>query len=583
MKRTSRKQQDTFETLIRAWPRLKDWLAEAREFEHWYRRISDRATSWNDGGEDKEPLLSGKPLMDALVWRKQRADKLNVVVANYVSRSEAWDSKNKQIKRQERHRRNQEAFDANCRLASVIMELDRFERADRLLKQCQRGDEGITDLQRIKHGLLASALALRWAPAIESPLLYEDRPAIAADPQDQRIAIAEPFGRVVIKSAAPKDTGLTREVHLGDPAVSLAFTQDGNSLLCAQASILTQLDASTGVEQRRCRPKLPEGAALRQVAFSPDGRRLCVLIGRSSLRVYRVDDSGRLRCDRYRSLPKLEDDTVEPEIAELGLAFLGNDRLAVLTESGLLVAHDLRPAGTSPTPLLSAGVNVTCMSASPSGAPLVAVDEHRRLHHLTLGDADDERKLRNSVQPELTFQPYAIAVAAPDLLLAVADDGRLHLIDLASGWTLRILTGHTAASSVTTALGKTTGLSADADGKLFRWGVELPDQWAYEFADTVVKLMLDVENDRLLVGLESGEVVERRLPHAKAMREFCRIEAPSGERALARAAMGRRGNDGQDGLAHRSGHTSGRGAPTRAPTLERGSQPPESGQTDEQS
>jgi len=534
----------THETLIRAWPRLKGWLEEEREFEHWHRRIIDRARDWKAAGEDKEPLLSGRPLDHALDWRKEHALKLNPLVEEYLSRSEATDAENREHKKQERHRRNQEAFDANCLLASVIMELDRFKRADQLLKQCRRGDAGITELHRIKHGLLSAALQLRWAPASEFPVIYDARPAIAVDPQDQRIALADPFNRVLIRPAVPTAVGAGCQVDLDDPATSLAFSPDGDSLLCAQASMLTQRDASTGAELSRCRPKIPEGEMLGQLAVSPDGRRLCVAIHPSTLLVFRFDDSGSLSCRNPLSVSLPDDGTAEPRIKEAGIAFLGNDRLVALTDGGLLSAYDLQQRESVPTPLLGRDVSLTCMAVSPSGWLLVAVDEHRRLRRLALGQSSDQTKSAKTMQPRLAFQPHGLAIAAPDLLLAIAEDGRLHLIDIPSGRTLRKLTGHSAASSVTTVIGSRTGLSADADGKLCRWSVELPNQWTFAFAKTIAQLMVDMENDRLLVGLESGLVVERCLPDAGAVQQSYRINAPTGESAFARVKLRHR-DDGQ--------------------------------------
>src|SRR5262249_22955217 len=57
------------EALIQAWPRLQDWLHEARDDMRLQQSISADAADWNRYGQPADRLYRGSQLTEALKWR----------------------------------------------------------------------------------------------------------------------------------------------------------------------------------------------------------------------------------------------------------------------------------------------------------------------------------------------------------------------------------------------------------------------------------------------------------------------------------------------------------------------------------
>ena len=63
------------EALIREWPRLADWLHEAREDILLQQTISEDATSWQERGKSKDRLYRGSQLVEAQAWARRNSSK----------------------------------------------------------------------------------------------------------------------------------------------------------------------------------------------------------------------------------------------------------------------------------------------------------------------------------------------------------------------------------------------------------------------------------------------------------------------------------------------------------------------------
>ena len=59
------------EALIREWPRLANWLQDAREDIRLQQTISDNATSWQEKGKSRDRLYRGHQLVEARAWAKR--------------------------------------------------------------------------------------------------------------------------------------------------------------------------------------------------------------------------------------------------------------------------------------------------------------------------------------------------------------------------------------------------------------------------------------------------------------------------------------------------------------------------------
>lgn len=62
------------EALIHGWRRLADWVGERREFLLWRQRLAQSLAEWDRTGHDKDALLRGPALKEAVAWVRRKAD-----------------------------------------------------------------------------------------------------------------------------------------------------------------------------------------------------------------------------------------------------------------------------------------------------------------------------------------------------------------------------------------------------------------------------------------------------------------------------------------------------------------------------
>jgi len=74
------------EALIREWPRLANWLQDAREDIRLQQTISEDATSWQERGKSKDRLYRGPQLVEAQVWARRNSPNRNELAFLQASR-----------------------------------------------------------------------------------------------------------------------------------------------------------------------------------------------------------------------------------------------------------------------------------------------------------------------------------------------------------------------------------------------------------------------------------------------------------------------------------------------------------------
>ena len=86
------------EALLRAWPRLKDWLDADRDFLSWQERLEARAREWDGTYEKRGALLTGQHLEVAIRFLEERDSDLNlqtrqliVISRAFAEASELWE------------------------------------------------------------------------------------------------------------------------------------------------------------------------------------------------------------------------------------------------------------------------------------------------------------------------------------------------------------------------------------------------------------------------------------------------------------------------------------------------------------
>ncbi|KGN32260.1 hypothetical protein N802_18020 [Knoellia sinensis KCTC 19936] len=80
------------ESLVRAWPRLKEWLDDDIEGQRVLRHLAGAADSWDSLGRPESELYRGVRLSRALEWRRRSAAKLTPVEEVFLTDSERRDA-----------------------------------------------------------------------------------------------------------------------------------------------------------------------------------------------------------------------------------------------------------------------------------------------------------------------------------------------------------------------------------------------------------------------------------------------------------------------------------------------------------
>jgi WD40 repeat protein/class 3 adenylate cyclase len=76
------------EALLRSWPRLRNWVEEARDDLRTRQRIDRAAAEWLAQGRDPDLLYRGTPLQSALEWAVVHGDTLGLAEAEFLAESE---------------------------------------------------------------------------------------------------------------------------------------------------------------------------------------------------------------------------------------------------------------------------------------------------------------------------------------------------------------------------------------------------------------------------------------------------------------------------------------------------------------
>jgi hypothetical protein len=65
------------EALFRRWDRLRNWIAEERDFLRWRQRLDERRLEWEEANRDPRELLNSRALEEAARWLEQRREAIS--------------------------------------------------------------------------------------------------------------------------------------------------------------------------------------------------------------------------------------------------------------------------------------------------------------------------------------------------------------------------------------------------------------------------------------------------------------------------------------------------------------------------
>ncbi|MEU6012161.1 hypothetical protein [Streptomyces sp. NPDC047453] len=507
------------EALITAWPRLRQWIDDARDRLRLHRQLTEAARTWNDLDRDPGALYRGTRLTAAEeTFCLQYAERdLTSLERDFLTSSATA------------RRREEEAADRTTRrlrqftvTLSILLVLALT--AGLLAWQQYRASE-----QQRQQALTAQRMALSRQLAAQSSSLLAANPDLAsllAVQAYQTSPTKEATASLFVAAALPLQHRLT-----GHTAAvgSVAFSPGGRTLASGSDDTAVRLwDPTTG----KLRTTLTgHTAAVESVAFSPDGRTLASGEDDKTVRLWDVG-TGHLRA------------TLNVTDIVRSVAFSPDGRaVASGGDDGKVSLWDVGTGGLRAT-LTGHGGSVWAVAFSPDGRTLASGggDGNVRLWNATTG------KLRTTLTGHAQAV-QALAFSSDGRTLASSgDDGKVRLWDIATGRLRTALDGRTQlVRSVAFSPGGRTLASSGDDGNVRLWDVGTGGLRATLIGHTgnVESVAFSPDGRTLASGGEDGNV---RLWDAATGGPHVTSKATNGAESLAFSSDGRAlASGGDDG------------------------------------
>ncbi|HEX4703452.1 MAG TPA: hypothetical protein VH352_15095 [Pseudonocardiaceae bacterium] len=276
------------EALLRAWPRLTEWLNTDRAGLLVHRQLSDAAKLWSDAGRDRYSLYAGARLAGLRAWLDQRADRaaqLSEIERDFVRASVAAEAEER-----ERVRLNTRRLRRRVAALAVLVVITMVATAIALWQQQvangQRADALRQKVVAQSREYAAESLSAGSNDSRRSMLLALAAWQGAPTTEEARSALLSAQTSPYAGSLGPTAGRLWR----------VAITPDGGiAALATYEGIVTLWDTTT---HRQIVQLAGYDGTNPDVEFSPDGRVLAVTGTGRSLRLWDV------RTDRLiRKLP----------------------------------------------------------------------------------------------------------------------------------------------------------------------------------------------------------------------------------------------------------------------------------------
>jgi len=259
------------EALLREWQRVKEWLAENREFLRMRDRLDASMRLWLSRGRQKDDLLGpGLPLAEGEKLVKDFEPSLSQELTDYIHASIAERKRSKQV--QERFRY------AVMGAISVLAIFAGFQwlRADRQRRAAARAFQAKTQVAARLQEQLQQASRASFSQAERQFHLGEWPEGIALlaraikfDPQN-RAASERFFQELIVHLEKMPPIPVASFTYPGI-AVGAVFSPDGRRILTANWDKTAKLrDAVSG----KLISTFPHQGAVNSVGFSPDGTRI---------------------------------------------------------------------------------------------------------------------------------------------------------------------------------------------------------------------------------------------------------------------------------------------------------------------
>ncbi|MEV0828192.1 nSTAND1 domain-containing NTPase [Nonomuraea rubra] len=254
----------THGALLRAWPRLREWLDGERAGLAVHRELAEAARRWEAGGRRESQLFQGEPLDRALAWAAGARRRVTLSAGEQTFLDEGLAN----ARRRARRRRTVMAGLLSAAMVAVLLALWQRGVAD------ERLDETMARVAASR------AEALRVADPVTARKLGLAAWSLAPIPESRRaLAAHDPAVEVFA------------DPHAG-PRTLHAITADGATLAALDEATLRLYDLNAG--GRLLATTGGPAQSVRAMAWSPDGRTLALVgVDRSYLYDLRTGILGR--------------------------------------------------------------------------------------------------------------------------------------------------------------------------------------------------------------------------------------------------------------------------------------------------
>lgn len=489
--------QISHEALLRAWPRLGDWVESDRDWLHLHDQLAGAAHEWRSAAGDDSLLWSGARLATTLEHASRPGREVSRVERSFLARSVDVRDRHQRADRR-RVRRTQQLLAAVAVLAAAAivlaaLALDARDSAVRTRNQALSRQVAV-EARRLQPAdpSLAAELALasyRISPTVDARSALVDTTAgelptrllgpvgpefVASDSSDGLLAVAQSATDTVeIYNQGTNPPARLAELHL-DPAgkqdYAVALSPDGRLLAAGGTGDDVQV-WNLGDPARPVPLATLAGftGTVYSLAFSPHGNRLAAADADGTVHQFGVAGPGR-----PVPLPVLH---TPGGVAVKSVSYSPDGRqLAAAGAHGTLavwVRADPRPelapgAGTS---------NLESVSFSPGGHRVAAASRDGSVHVWSVA-ASGRMSTTGSPAVRASGVMYATAFSPDGAVLAAGSaDGSVHLYDTRTWTVIDTLSAPNPVTSVAFGQGGHRLVTADSGGLTRLWPVPTPSTY----------------------------------------------------------------------------------------------------------
>ncbi len=478
------------DALLRAWPRLAGWLAEERDFLIFKGDAERKNREWREGGKQELALLVGRDLARAdQYWGLSRQDDLPKDVVEFVQASRIFENQRKEV--QIRLQRRLLVGQAVLLVVAIL--------SASLWIVWREAREQLHNVQRDQSFRLAKLAEQRSGDAGTAMLL-----ALEALP-DSSVQNDRPF---VAEAELQLDRAL-RSMHeslilpAGDTTAAAAFSSDGGQLITVSPlTAIATWDAASGKPLGEP-VAVEKDAGLQNATFSPDSRRVAMVLEDGHILVRNLDNNETLKVagssprraafsyDGKRLATASGDgmariyDLVHPDTPvksmqcsrESGIELVEfsprGTRIAVASHDGPAAIFDIE-TGQQVGPLLAHGAGISSIAYNAEGTRLLTTSQEGTIK---VWDVETGTELGTSFE---AAEEVRVARFSPDgkHVAAGSADGVIRIWDVEGGAPLQAFSGNASGAIASLAFSPDGSriVSAAADDRTARvWSVEKPN------------------------------------------------------------------------------------------------------------